>query len=145
MIQRVQTIWLLVAALLCASVFYFDLYTAHTLMNNIDTVVHVRVNDHYPSLILALVITVLPFVAIFMFKNRKQQRSMVLLSIIAVIGFIALMIIRITDYTNKMTSLTKGSYAIGAVLPVFAIVFLIMAMRGIRNDEKLIKSLDRLR
>jgi hypothetical protein len=40
---------------------------------------------------------------------------------------------------------TNGGYAFGSVLPIFSLVFLILAIRGINKDEKLVKSLDRLR
>ena len=41
--------------------------------------------------------------------------------------------------------LGANNYGIGLILPSLAILFIILAIRGIRNDEKLIKSADRLR
>lgn len=38
-----------------------------------------------------------------------------------------------------------GNYGIGSVLPVAAIILLIIAISGIRKDEKLVRSVDRLR
>lgn len=37
------------------------------------------------------------------------------------------------------------SYEVGSVFPIVALVFLVLALRGIRKDEKLIRSADRLR
>jgi hypothetical protein len=39
----------------------------------------------------------------------------------------------------------NGSYQLGSVIPVVVAVFLILALRGISKDEKLVKSMDRLR
>jgi len=145
MIQRIQSVWLLIAALFNAGLFYFDLYRAHIIVNTADTLVHLRVNDHFPSLILALVICLLPFITIFMFKKRKQQRSLAVLSIVAIIGFIALVLMRVANFNSQTPAPANGTYWIGAVLPIISAVFIIMALRGIRKDEKLVKSLDRLR
>lgn len=145
MIQRIQSVWLLVAALMNAGLFYFDLYRAHAITGAVDTLVRLRVADHFPSLLLTLVLIALPLVAIFMFRNRKQQRSMIMLSIVAIAGFIALVLMRVGNLTNQTPTPVNGTYWIGAVLPVISAVFLIMALRGINKDEKLVKSLDRLR
>jgi peptidoglycan/LPS O-acetylase OafA/YrhL len=145
MIQRIQSVWLLIAALINSGLFYFDLYRGHIITNGVDMLVHLRVNDHFPSLLLALVIVLLPFIAIFLFKNRKQQRGLAMLSIVAVIGFIALMVMRVGNFNNQSPAPTNCTYWIGAVLPIISIIFIIMAMNGIRKDEKLVKSLDRLR
>lgn len=145
MIQRKQSIWLFIAALLNAGVFYFDLYRAHATINGADIVMPLRVADHYPSLLIALVMTALPFVTIFMFGNRKRQMRMSFVGILAIISFITLLLSRVTSLSKLIPPPTSGSYWIGAVLPVIAIVFLIMAIFGIRRDEKLVKSVDRLR
>lgn len=145
MIQRIQSVWLLLAALCNAGLFMFDFYRVDTVLNGVSNVTHIRVNDHYPSLLIALVITVLPLVAIFLFKQRKRQRTMVVLSMVFTIGFISQMIMRSTNASNAQTGTGTASYWIGAVLPVIAIIFMFMAIRGINKDEKLVKSLDRLR
>ncbi len=145
MIQRKQSVWLLLAALLSAGVFYFDLYQWHMiLINGKDGIVPMRVNDNFPSFLLALVMCVLPLIAIFMFNKRKMQVNMALLSILTTIAFIALQVWRVSLAVFKQP-VTSSSYWIGSVLPVMAIVFLIMAIVGIRKDEKLVKSVDRLR
>jgi len=115
------------------------------MVNNADTVMSVRVGNDYLLLLVALVTAVLPFIDIFLFKNRKQQRGLAVLSILLNIVFIALMMWKITSFNNKNATATDHTYWVGAVLPVISIIFLFMAMRGIRKDEKLVKSLDRLR
>ena len=142
MIQRKQSLYLFIAALLNAGVFYFDLYKTHTVVNGADTLGQLRVGDHFPSLLAALVMTLLPFITIFMFANRKRQIAMSFVSILAVISFISLVLARVGRITPAPSS---GTYWVGSVLPVISIVFLFLAIMGIRRDEKLVKSVDRLR
>ena len=72
---------------------------------------------------------------------------MVVLTILATIGFIALMLAKINELNNTMPTEDKGNghYGIGAILPVFSLILLILALRGIIKDDKLVKSTDRLR
>ncbi len=145
MIQRIQSVWLLLAALCNGGLFFFDIYRAHTMINGVDTLQSIRVNDHYPSLLIALVVTIMPLVAIFLFKNRKRQKLMTILAMVFTAGLITQMLTRVGNLTNQVPAPTNGSYWIGAVLPAVAIIFLGMAIGGINRDQKLVKSLDRLR
>lgn len=145
MIQRIQTLWLFIAALMAAGLFGFDLYQAHFMVNGVETIQHLNVMNNYPLLLLALVMVALPLIDIFLFRNRKRQRSMAVLSIVVCAGFIALMLMQVTSIKNQTPAPIKGTYWVGAVLPIISIIFLILAISGIRKDEKLVKSLDRLR
>ena len=142
MIQRKQSLWLLIAALLNVCVFFFGIYRYHIMENGIDTLKEIRVNDHLPSLLLALVMTILPFVTIFMFGNRKRQVSMSFVSILTVCSFIGIALGRTRDLGALSSS---ESYWLGTILPIASLVFLFMAIMGIRKDEKLVRSVDRLR
>ena len=142
MIQRKQSLWLLVAALLNAGVFIFDLYRADVTVNGIADHKVLRVADHYPPLLIALVMTLLPVVTIFMFSNRKRQVGMSAVSMVGTLSFISMMLMRVKNISPAPAA---GSYWIGAVLPVAAVIFIVMAIVGIRKDEKLVRSVDRLR
>jgi hypothetical protein len=104
-----------------------------------------RVADHYPSLLIALVMIALPLISIFMFGDRKRQLRMSYVSILAAISFLSMMLFRVSALAKEIPPVTGGNYWIGAVLPVLSIVFLILAIAGIRRDEKLVRSVDRLR
>jgi hypothetical protein len=145
MLQRKQSIWLFLAALCNAGVFYFDFYRYHVMDNGVDTVKYLRVSDHYPSLLIALVMTILPLITIFMFGNRKRQMSMSAMSIFIIGAFIAMTLNRVTNIRTLVPPPTSESYWIGGVLPIISIIFLIMAIFGIRKDDKLVRSADRLR
>lgn len=145
MIQRIQTVWLFIAALVNSGLLFFDQYRADIVTDG-QTIRHsLKVTDHYPSLLIALVITILPLVIIFMYKQRSRQRTLAALCIVFNIGFVANTLMRVGNYMNQPVAPTNGSYWIGSVLPVISMIFLFLAIRGIGKDEKLVKSLDRLR
>jgi len=75
MIQRKQTIWLFLAALCAAGLLYFDVYRANIMSGTTVVADHLKVASHYPSLMIAVVLIILPLAAIFMFKNRKRQKE----------------------------------------------------------------------
>jgi FtsH-binding integral membrane protein len=153
MIQRKQSIWLLLAALLNAGVLFCDLYRmqidTHTIINGTDTVVNttgqLRVGDHFPSLMIVLVMSILPLVAIFMYGNRKRQIRLSAVALLATASFITMTLFRVTNLAKQIPAPTSGNYWLGSIFPVVALVFLVLAILGIRKDEKLVRSVDRLR
>ena len=92
-----------------------------------------------------MICTLLPLVTIFMFGNRKRQSAMAFVNVIALCGFIPMVLSRVNTLNKMVPPPINGSYWIGAVLPVIALVFTILAIFGIRKDERLVKSMDRLR
>lgn len=144
MIQRVQSIWLFVAAFLSGALFIFPLY--HYTAAGAATASLLSAKNEYMLLLLASLMTVVPMVAIFLFKNRKQQKGMVWISILASLGFVAVMLMKIQNLKNAVPPATNDNFALpGPIIPVAAIVFLLLALKGIRKDDALIKSVDRLR
>ncbi len=141
MIQRIQTLWLLIVASTAfatsrLTLFKGDLPNGTTLPFNFAG-----------SLILSIVIValgLLALISLFLFKNRKLQFKLAVLGFIFSIGFLFLEYYMVENFKSTNNILT-GSYQIGAVLPVVMIVFFFLAARGIYRDEKLIKSMDRLR
>ncbi len=150
MIQRIQSIWLLVAALI-SGLLFLNWHTGYVFKADIAqgfgmVVRRLTVTEHFPTLIIAVVMTVLPLIAIFMFRNRKQQRAMSIAGIFACISFVSVNLMRIENFKNTTSPApANGSYDIGSVIPAFVIVVLILAIRGINKDEKLVRSMDRLR
>lgn len=148
MIQRKQSLWLFIAALLNSGVLFFDIYhtgNTQTMANGaavVNKTEQLRVGNNFPLLIIALVMILIPLITIFMFRNRKRQIRLSAVSIVATLSFLGMAL----ALANKVASASPGgSYWLGAILPVISLVFLIMAMAGIRRDEKLVKSVDRLR
>lgn len=157
MLQRVQTIWLLLASIVLLGLFVFPY------VNYIDLVglgKQILVTGEYGAVnnevvkkegyilqILGTVVLVLvPLVTIFQFKSRKLQLKMIYTEMVLIVLF-ALWLYFSASSTLSLINQSLGTKNIGVgifLLPL-SIVFLSMAIGGIRNDEKLIKSADRLR
>jgi len=137
MIQRIQSIYLLLAAVLTGGLsFVFNLWKdGESLVFAIDKPV---------TLALFLASAIMSLVAIFMFKNRKSQFVMGRLNII--LNFILLIVLVYLSQTSSggVESPEKG-VGLGMFLPIISIVMLVLANKAIKKDEDLIKSVDRLR
>jgi hypothetical protein len=144
MIQRIQTVYLLVATLLSGGVVFFvDLWKS-------GEGVSFSVSDSFVSgnnllIIMSLLFfasAFLTFFAIFQFKKRQLQFVLGRLSIL--INFILLGIL--VYYTQNLSGETNVSEkGIGLLIPVLSIVLVVLANKAIKKDEELVKSVDRLR
>ena len=136
MLQRIQTIYLFIAAGISAGlIFVFDLW-----INNEG--VSFFAKDEILYLALFCGSALLSLIAIFMFKNRKSQFVMGRLNIILNFILLGLFVYRSLNLSGETTVSEKG---IGILLPIFSIVFLVLANKAIKKDEELVKSVDRLR
>ncbi|OIQ93212.1 hypothetical protein GALL_248270 [mine drainage metagenome] len=100
------------------------------------------VNARY-NILLTLATTAAAFIAliaIFMFKDRKLQLKMIVIALTLSLGTIALYFWQKQSFIPEESSIT-----LTAIIPVAIPVFLLMAGRHIWKDEKLVKSVDRLR
>lgn len=145
MIQRKQTIWLLLASLVNLGLFFVSLYKAASVSELTDAAGYIHTTNRLTLMLNAGIITLVPFLAIFLFKDRKRQRTLAIFCIIACLSFISLMWMVANNVNHQLAVSTQGSWQPGALLPFVAIVFLILAISGINKDEKLVKSMDRLR
>ncbi len=84
----------------------------------------------------------LAIVAITLFKNRKNQFVVNRLNMILSLFLLGFFVYRSLSLSGETSVSEKG---IGMLIPVFSIVFLVLANRAIKKDEDLVKSVDRLR
>jgi hypothetical protein len=135
MIQRLQTVWLLLAsafAFLSMKFAFFVGTNAQTPFNEFNA------TNNMILLILSSILGTLCLFNIFIFKQRKLQLWLTILAIIISGLNIYLYFVYKKDYPSSSLTLTS--------VFVFAIpLFLFFAARGISKDQKLIKSMDRLR
>lgn len=141
MIQRVQSIWLLLAAL-CAFITYKMVLYIGTVADGTERRFVLADNFLLVGCIIAL--GVLSLITIFLFRNRKAQLRMTMLTMVLTIGFIFLEYFTIEAF-KRNNFIATGSYQVAALLPIVMVILLIFAARGIYKDQKLVKSLDRLR
>ena len=136
MIQRIQTIYLLLAAGISAGlIFVFYLW-----INQENIQVFAKDNMLYFGLFLGS--AVLSFITIFMYKNRKSQFVMGRLNIILNFILLGLFVYQSLNISGETLVSEKG---IGILIPIISIVFLALANKAIKKDEDLVKSVDRLR
>lgn len=136
MLQRIQTVWLLIAGALLLLTVKFPFYAGT------DEIEMVYKNLDATSNLLTLIVTstlgTLILVTIFLFKNRKLQFRLVLLCVLLECLVVYL-------YTRQISTFMNGGISIWAIVHPLVLIFLIMALRGIHKDNKLIKDSDRLR
>jgi len=136
MIQRIQTLYLFLAAVITAGlIFVFHLWT-----NNDD--VKVFALDNYAYLAMFIGSALLSLISIFSFKNRKFQFVMGRLNIILNFILLGIFVYKSLNLSGETNVSEKG---IGILLPIFSIVCLVLANKAIKKDEDLVKSVDRLR
>jgi hypothetical protein len=141
MIQRIQTLWLLIVAIAAFATYTLTLYIGKSTDGTQQ--IFELANDFILVMVIIL-LGILAMICIFLYKNRKLQFKLSVLGVIFSIAFIFLEYIRIENF-KKDKLIQTGSYQIGALLPLIMVIFFFMAARGIYRDERLIKSMDRLR
>lgn len=139
MIQRIQSVWLLLAAIFAAITFSIPFYVgAMTDAAGISATTQLTAKTNMLLTVLTVLSGATAFGAIFLFENRKLQLKVVILGIL----FTLLLLVA---YILQLKNFTSGSFALSCIIHFGILAFYILAVRGIRKDEKLIKSLDRLR
>ncbi|HTM91699.1 MAG TPA: DUF4293 domain-containing protein [Flavisolibacter sp.] len=137
MIQRIQSIWLLLAAVFAFLTFKLPFYQG-AVLQAMDVKPAVDAQSTIWLTIVAALTGALAFINIFFFNNRKLQIRICIFGIILTLVLIALCFAEMSKFVN-------GSLALSCVIYFAILAFYIMALNGIRKDEKLIKSMDRLR
>ncbi|MEA1849555.1 MULTISPECIES: DUF4293 family protein [Chryseobacterium] len=129
MIQRIQTIWTFLAVL--AAVFLFI------------TGQDVIISESLPVLDTACVVLVLTgLLSVFSYKNRKRQILLNNISIIINALLVGVLIYWLLNLSGGIQFPEKG---IEPIFPLIAIICLFIANLYIKKDERLVKSVDRLR
>ena len=146
MIQRIQTLFLLIAGLATGSVFLLPFGVSSTVLSGSKLFADQTFNVADSQLLgfLAALTTTILVLNIFLFKKRKRQA---LLSIVGAILSVALVaMVAFIWYEDLGSILGAGTQAgIGLFMPLVAFVLSLLARRSINKDEALIRSMDRLR
>ena len=136
MIQRIQTLYLFLAAVISAGlIFVFHLWT-----NNEASKVFALDENTYLGMFLGSAL--LSLISIFNFKHRKSQFMLGRLNIILNFILLGIFVYQSLNLSGETNVSEKG---IGILLPIFSIVCLVLANKAIKKDEDLVKSVDRLR
>lgn len=155
MIQRIQTVYLLLATIAMSLTLFLPLATIWQGGNEIiikawfadGTVGFKAPLPLYLGIILS-VATALPFVTIFLYKKRMAQIRICVSEIVLLLGsvaFIALYCYRLCEVLAEMMTDLNFTLGFASLMPFVAIIFVVLAIRGIARDEALVRSLDRIR
>lgn len=138
MIQRQQTLWLLLATVAALLTFMFPFVVGDEVQKNMPVHKVVDAGSNFFLLLLTGGSLILSTVTIFLFKDRKLQIKLCLLGLLLAVAIIIL-------YILQMKKLTNSTLALFCILPFAILTGYFMAFRNIRKDEKLVKSLNKLR
>ncbi|TXE18657.1 DUF4293 family protein [Psychroserpens burtonensis] len=136
MIQRIQTIYLLLSVAVSAGL----IFVLHLWTNSKDLPVFAK--DEYLYLGLFFGSALLSLISIFSFKNRKFQFVLGRLNIILNFILLGFFVYQLLMPPGESHISEKG---VGIFIPILSIVLLVLANKAIKKDEDLVKSVDRLR
>jgi D-alanyl-lipoteichoic acid acyltransferase DltB (MBOAT superfamily) len=152
MIQRIQSIYLLLALILVGLMAWLPLGEIVTGSNvfvfNIQGVINtansgVLVNG-WPLMMMLAIIIIVQIVAIFMYKKRVRQMRFAMFNIILLIGLLG-----VSWYflSSSMKQIEGGVHVfkIAMIFPLIASILNYLAIRAIGRDEALVRSIDRIR
>ena len=131
MIQRIQSIYLLIASIAFALVSFKVPFWSYN-----KELIYAQNDSKMFSLTIAACLFSL--VTIFLFKNRTWQIKLIKLAVVmeVVIGVRVFMLFK--EFYFAITSST-------ALLLGFALIALVLAYKGVKKDEELVRSVDRIR
>ena len=156
MIQRIQTLFLVLVIIANVLIFFFPLTSFLTELNYYKlyitelknmtpgSEIHFSSIVTLPLILLNIAMIFLTIVSIFKYKNRLLQIRLnkfnILLTIFIIVGIFF-------GYPKlvEMGINASPAFSIGAYFPIASLILLFFANRFILKDEKLIKSADRLR
>jgi hypothetical protein len=158
MIQRIQTLYLSLAVIATALLFVFPL--AQFFAENgayifsITGLKNMVPGDpdafnpmiFLPLMVVAIGLALLTLYTIFQFKKRSLQVKLTNIGVLVAIALImSIFFLYVPLIEKKIAIVPDYSKAFGIYLPLVALVFLVMANRAIKRDEKLVRLADRLR
>ncbi|HTN07515.1 DUF4293 domain-containing protein [Agriterribacter sp.] len=138
MLQRMQTIWLLLAAVFSFLTLRFPVYNGNKLVNGISEYNMLSATSSLFLIILSVAAGLIALIALFLYKNRGMQQKLCFAGLL-------LFIISGALYYMQIKSFAEGAFSLWTVFYFLIPVCFILAIRGIYRDQKLIKSIDRLR
>jgi len=155
MIQRIQSVYLLMTTLLSGlflkgNILKFKNDAGENIYMNFTGIFRTTGENSYdlverliPLSLLFILIPVLSLVAIFLFKTRRLQIKATL----ALIVLIILLIVLVVYYGIIIIQRHNAELVVGITMfvPLLMLIFTILAYRGIKKDEDIVKSYDRLR
>lgn len=144
MLQRIQTLYLLIVTALMTTLCFVPM-ASYTIADVEEKFVAF---DFWWVGALFAICALLAFVIIWLFKNRLAQIRLLVVEIVLLVGaqiFAAWYSIGITRQVAAAGELSISSVGTPTFFPVVCIILCWLAIRAIWKDERLVRSLDRIR
>ncbi len=149
MIQRIQSIYLLLSGLSLSSMFLsFMVFAGIKDTSSVERTLAlsdgvINLEDNNISMICTFASIVMSFAAIFLYRKRSLQIKVVAVSMVLALMIFIIAIWLLMTYMKVASDDLEPGFGLSS--PVLAILFGWLANRSIRKDEALVKSMDRLR
>lgn len=150
MIQRVQTLYLLLVVILGTLLCFFS--PVEFLMPEGTEYISLRVFNKWPLAVMSVAIPLLALVTIFLFRRRLLQARLNIMNVIFCLGYYALVALYVAFVMKGYEPIGEQTLAgaewyltVWAAIPLVNIVLTMMATRSILKDEALVRAADRLR
>ncbi len=145
MIQRIQSIFFLLAGLAAAALLKVPFAVSDKPVPQLLSDQVYNVQDHVILIVLTIISAVIAVAAIFMYQNRELQMRLGYLVIVAsiLLLLVAFLLIYNEGTLNVPDSNIQDQF--GLFLPFITILFSALAIRFVKKDEGLVRSMDRLR
>ena len=154
MIQRIQSLYLLIAAALMAVMLFVPLAVFYAGQEQIEMSAF-ALRDREGAVVLSAVylgvllaaVALLPLVTILLFRRRITQIRLCIVEIVLLVGSLVMMGVYgyLAMQTVESLTLAASNFRFVVVFPLVAIIFVVLAARAIFKDELLVRSLDRIR
>ena len=158
MIQRIQTLYLLVVTIITVLMFFFPFintvqaegliyalnFNGFAAVDAIDGPSLTLITPLYPLAGLIIICALVAFISVFLFKKRILQIRLNIFNVILFL-FIYLVMLGYFFLLKDDLNITDYSLGISSLFPAINIVLTYLAIRAIGADEAMVKSLDRLR
>lgn len=140
MLQRIQTIWLLLVSGLAFASLKLSFFSGNILVDNVKQFQNFTAMSHLLIMILTVGVGIASLITVFLFGNRQLQIKICF-------GVLAVALLNILLYYLQTRNFVPNEWSFDLTsLVTIAIPFLLfLAIRGIYKDEQLVKSVDRLR
>ncbi|MBP5307257.1 MAG: DUF4293 domain-containing protein [Paludibacteraceae bacterium] len=158
MIQRIQSLYLLVVCILFVSMIFspllffsgdgylYELNASHFVqLSDQQVPVGDPLLDTYFILALEIVVAAIALFSIFLFRNRRLQMRLTIFSMVLQFGFYALMGVYLYALLHGDDALSISRCSLTVAFPLVGIILSYLALRAIIRDEVLVSGLGRLR
>ncbi len=145
MIQRIQSVFLLLSGIALFSLFGLPFATSTVAIPDLFSDLVYNIQDSPILMILTVLGGVLSLISIFLFKNRGlQARMSYMVSVFSILLLLTSFLLVFNERTTDAGA-ESISESIGIAMPVLSLIFSLFAAKFINKDEATVSSMNRLR